>query len=787
MAGNGDIRQKIVLEGEREYSAALKEAQRNLKVLRSELKAETAELGKNATEQQKNEVRTKNLQKQIKEQEKVVKTYEKALAEVREKYGDNSEAIAKWEIKLNDARTALATMQRSVDDASNSMSKLGSAASESSAMGVVAMNSFADSLSKVGDLGDSVSSSLETAFGNVISVISDAISALWTDVMEVAGKANGWTDMAAMFGASTTEIQQWENTLKAAGKDFSVLGGMMTRLARGKTDKGITEWLGISSENYENELEYTLVLLQRLNEMKGTMSAADFNKKLTENFKGSESDIRWFLANYDYLMGKSEKYDAGEGGFGLSEERIEQLNEFYLKVNDIKTSWEALKDMALVKLTGDLALKVSGNVQNIIEAFKEYFDAEDDAGREAALQKIRDNIEQVFNAVREAIEEGIKALGKLAEELKKSDDPAVKAFGEVLNKLVDVLEWFSDENNWDTVKRGFEALIGVWATGKALKAISNIASFASHIMTIKNGGSWLFGNGAAGAASGGGAAAGGGTASAGSGIASGLAANGAWGLAPAGVLAAALLPAILQQRANEAKWQEKYEARTEAADLLEASGGGNADWIRRAAEAAVNTRMTDDPYEILMGLKDKNNQEKAELYRALMGTSAAGESAWGLLNQLWSGQGLDQNQVDELLNAVTDARIIYETMKLNGTNNPAKFSGDVLQYGSGWNYAYQGSDNYLWRIDENGEKVYMEIGYITDEMRKLNDLLDIPADSWNGSGEGIKTEVSDGAAEKIGNAVKSGVSGIRVYMDKVAVGHLVAPTVSQDIAYASGA
>ena len=50
MAGNGDIRQKIVLEGEREYSAALKEAQRNLKVLRSELKAETAELGKNATE-----------------------------------------------------------------------------------------------------------------------------------------------------------------------------------------------------------------------------------------------------------------------------------------------------------------------------------------------------------------------------------------------------------------------------------------------------------------------------------------------------------------------------------------------------------------------------------------------------------------------------------------------------------------------------------------------------------------------------------------------------------------
>ena len=33
----GDIKQRIVLEGEKEYSAALKEAQRNLKVLKSDV------------------------------------------------------------------------------------------------------------------------------------------------------------------------------------------------------------------------------------------------------------------------------------------------------------------------------------------------------------------------------------------------------------------------------------------------------------------------------------------------------------------------------------------------------------------------------------------------------------------------------------------------------------------------------------------------------------------------------------------------------------------------------
>ena len=59
---DGDIKQRILLTGEKEYSAALKEAQRNLKTLRSELKAETAELGANATAQQKNEVKVNNLQ-----------------------------------------------------------------------------------------------------------------------------------------------------------------------------------------------------------------------------------------------------------------------------------------------------------------------------------------------------------------------------------------------------------------------------------------------------------------------------------------------------------------------------------------------------------------------------------------------------------------------------------------------------------------------------------------------------------------------------------------------------
>ena len=98
----GEMKQKIVLEGEQQYKNAIKDAQRNLKTLRSELKAETAELGRNATEQEKAQKKVESLKKQIAEQEKIVKANKDALEEVRQKYADNADAIAQYERKLND-------------------------------------------------------------------------------------------------------------------------------------------------------------------------------------------------------------------------------------------------------------------------------------------------------------------------------------------------------------------------------------------------------------------------------------------------------------------------------------------------------------------------------------------------------------------------------------------------------------------------------------------------------------------------------------------------------------
>ena len=471
-----DIKQRIVLDGEQEYNRALAEARRNLKTLRSELKAETAELGANATAQQKNEAKVKSLQKQIKEQEKVVKTYQEALAEVREKYADNEDAIAKWEQKLNDARTTLANMKNSLEDTGKGMEKIG----DSAQLSVIAANSLADSLGKVADAGSMISSALEEAFKGIVGRIKDTISEVWESVIDLAARSNNIVDLAGFWNTDPTKIQQWAGAVSYASASLEDISNLVTKINAADAKK-VAELTGVSNENYEDQWEYAVQVMNAMSEM----TTENRNNAAFEIFGGRQATKAFDLLNdWETVLEHLDQFDAENGGYGLTEEQLQNMSDLYDKVNGLKQSWQSLKDMATVELFGDLSLNVTGNLQNIVDAFKEYFDAEDDAGRAAALQKIKDNIVEIFTNIRDAINEGLSMLGKLAEELKSSDDSSVRALGEILDKIVQALQWFADPANWQEVVRAFEAIIGVWATGKITAALGNIGRFAGGVGTI---------------------------------------------------------------------------------------------------------------------------------------------------------------------------------------------------------------------------------------------------------------------------------------------------------------
>ena len=322
-----DIKQKIVLEGEKEYNRALAEAKRNLKTLRSELKAETAELGANATAQQKNETKIKSLQKQIKEQEKIVKTYQAALKEVKEKYGDNAEAVSKWEVKLNEARATLANMKNGLEEVGQGFKDVENSAS----MATVASKSVADTLGKLSDVGGAISDSIEAAFTGLLSRAKETIEAVWGSIVDLAARSNNLVDLAGFWNTDVTTIQKYKGAVESVSGTLEDLNGIVTKI-NSKDSKTIAELVGISKENYDDEWKYAMAVMDAMSKLdtgkRNEVGFELFGKSATKAF-----DI---LNDWDSLLTHLDEFDVTKGGFGLTEEELQNMSQLYDKVNELK-------------------------------------------------------------------------------------------------------------------------------------------------------------------------------------------------------------------------------------------------------------------------------------------------------------------------------------------------------------------------------------------------------------------------------------------------------------------
>jgi len=484
-----EIKQRIVLEGEKQYNAAIKEAQRNLRTLKSELKAETAELGKNASEQQKAEAKAKSLKQQIAEQEKIVKTLKQALAEVKKDYGDNAEEVAKWEIKLNNARTTLANMQNELEGVGSGFQNVNANAAQAT----VATKSVADALGSIGSAGASVSTAIENIFTGLIDQMTGAVEQLWELLSETAARANNWTDLASYYGSSASEIQMWSKSIEAAGGDFEKFTAVVNRLSFGGKEKKITELLGISKENYQNDVQYTLAVLDELNKRSAELGQQWTDSTMSEIFGAKKAaDVAWFLANAEGHTGANgewiegwrsnpERFN-GEGSYGLTSDEIGTMNDLYLVVSNIETKWQDLKDQFAAGL-GGVALDLLVNVEGAMDGVAEFLNAKDESEREAALEKIRTNLESFFRRLGEAVTEAIGVLNEVGQELQESDDPVTKAIGDILVGLTEALDWMIKHQ--DEVKIAFEAIFGVWLLGKLAAVAGSLGSIIMQIEAIK--------------------------------------------------------------------------------------------------------------------------------------------------------------------------------------------------------------------------------------------------------------------------------------------------------------
>ena len=755
MAGSNEIRQKIVLDGEKQYRDAIRDAKRNLKTLRSELNAETAELGKNASEQQKNETRAKSLKAMIAEQEKIVKANKAALEEVRQKYGDNADALAQYEQRLNDSRTALANMRNELEGVAQSYRDVGGASKDSSAMAVTATNQVADALGKISGVGDSISSAIEGIFSAMVSRITQAAQEVWALIAETAAKANNWGDLAGIYGTDAQTIQMYSRTLQSLGKDFNTLNTIASRLAMGGKSKEITEALGISDVNYQDKWAYMKDVMDAMAEMQ--KNGEDLGDLMETVFGERKSaGLIDLLNDWETIQEKLPTFNGNETGYGMNDEQLQTMNDLSIQIDTITAKWEALKDRVAAGL-GTMVMPLLVNVEGAMDGIASWLAAGTPEEKEAALAEVRKNIENFFQKLGEIIKESLKILEEVGKELQESDDPVTKAIGDILVTLQGALQWMID--NADKVKTAFEVIFGAWLVGKLTAVAGQLSSILMQIEAIKAFKGVSIANGAADAATG----------AAGGGLFAGLLAKGKAALSSLGnfltstgaKVGGGLLSFLWAMMPNNPLFAQSgnseddpiYQAQKAAYEKRDAGQK-----LTPEEEALLNPRpVTSLKYweenepEEKKPEKEKKAEEKSGFTPAQF---KALEDYWDVVRDETSGQ--------------TEGFTAWAAVEEAFGGSANRELLDLL-------------NSKILELYENPDRPKYE---------------DIPEnwylDEWKG-GIGGNTGNTDGmtsgdarsmtdAVNKLPGEVRRGLTGVKIYMDKTIVGQLVAEEVSRQIA-----
>lgn len=798
------IKQKIELTGEKQYNQAIKEAQRNLKLLESRLKAETAEMGKNASEQDKAAAKAKSLQERISEQEKVVETLREALAKAREEYGDNEEVVGKWELKLNNARTTLGNLRSDLEGLDGTLSGAGDAMDglgDKADQGVTAVHHLAEALGNIGEAGDGIADTMQGIFGGMVDTVKDAAMTVWNEIVTLAGRVNGWSDLAGYWNTSTTEIQKWSRAVEASHNSFDDLSNAVTRINMGDQKK-IAEFAGVSREGYDDEWKYAMAVMDSLSKMDLMRQQTALGEIFGEKRATGMKDL---LNDWETIKGLTERFDVEGSGIGMSQENMDKMSKLAEQVSTIEQTWGAFKDSFIAGATADLALNLTGNVQGALDALISFMDADTEEEREKALADFTTNVEEFFTRLGEAIQAAAEGIGAAGESMQGSENGIVKALGDMLVALKDAVEWFSDEGHIDMVVKGFGALVTFWATARVAGILGRVASFAGDLAAIKafgtGGGTILAGGAGAGAAGAGAGAAGGGLAAAITKIVTSTAAQVAAGVA-AGV-------AVLTQ----GLWDDDYSGNDDVTDKdgnLTETAKESGFWKDEngVVHAPYENGTRGNVFDAETGeWREMTDEEWAADERKRMQEKVARDQDQAVAE----GRGTDWKGTGEVSYVDRHARQGHlpdvEELKAQNRAQAEAAIQDWWDAWRAWDKDPEGEGNELeynnaeaWAQEVMGDAwgdVWYRIIEELDKKPKNANLEDVPVgwykdilDNMGGSGEksGLTSEDISGfkslpeqmqkAAE---NGARAGISGATVEMDKYAVGRIVAPVVSEEI------
>ena len=200
-----DIRTRLSLDGEKEFKAALNDAQRAMRVMGSELKAASAEFEATGNREQLLTTRSRVLRQEVEQQEAIIKALGQAVTDSASRYGEADRRTDGYRIKLNNAAASLSRMRKELEDTDREAEELGR-----------------DSRRVGSQIKDGIGGAADETQGK----LEDMFAALSRDVGNIRGSVtiSAVTDIADVVGGALSSVAGFVDQYAEERRSQAILG-----------------------------------------------------------------------------------------------------------------------------------------------------------------------------------------------------------------------------------------------------------------------------------------------------------------------------------------------------------------------------------------------------------------------------------------------------------------------------------------------------------------------------------------------------------------------------------
>jgi phage-related protein len=429
MASDFKIGVGLALDGEADFKKAVSGINKDLSVLGSEMKKVTAQFSDNADSMESLTAKQEVYNKRADEQKKKIDIITSALESAKKEYGENSDKVKDWQIKLNNAETELSKTEsalkqtgdqinnfgKEADDAGGEVEKAGKQAKESG-----------DNAEKGGSGWSKLGDGLKTIGGlaaKAVAAVATAAVGVGTAIVKVTADSAAWADevntLSKQTGLSTEEIQKYQFASEQIDVSFDTLSGSMAKLTKNmgnardgsKDTQEAFKKLGVSiTDDVTGELrDNEDVFNDAINALGKISNETERDEIAMKLFGKSAQDLNpLILGGTDALKTLGDQ--AEKAGLILGQDALDQLNSFTDSLDTAKATVQAAGRIFSVVFADDFA--------KIVDKFTEYVGritgAFNEDGFSGAADEVKEIIGEIVDDIKDAIAEYAPKVIELA-------------------------------------------------------------------------------------------------------------------------------------------------------------------------------------------------------------------------------------------------------------------------------------------------------------------------------------------------------------------------------------